>query len=341
MKKFLLATTFLAATTGLAAAEISMSGDARMGIVSRYSVDAGENQLGFSSRARLKFTLSGETDGGLSFGATFRADQAAGSSKGIEGEAYLSGAFGKITMGDNDSAANVVIGHVDGVGYTGNGDFNEIRYVGQTDTSVLYTYVQGATTIAASIGQIDAERDYDDNAAQAYALAASYSFGTYKVMAGYEKGQTVVYSFRNIDDAYDPDPENTYWDRFDVDSHVVLGADATFGAISVKARAGIGGGLSYGEYPVDGTQYALSATYVADALALTAFVAGSDLAYEWIDGEDYGFKTLRLGIGATYDLGGGAAVSAGYTRVKSGLINYGGIEDWTDDRFETGVKFSF
>ncbi|MBC7677185.1 MAG: hypothetical protein H7173_14205, partial [Rhodoferax sp.] len=41
MKKILLATTLLAATTGFAAAEVTLSGDARMGILSNFDRIAG------------------------------------------------------------------------------------------------------------------------------------------------------------------------------------------------------------------------------------------------------------------------------------------------------------
>ena len=62
MKKILLATSILAATTGYAAAEVAVSGTGRMGIV----YDG--NDVQFSSRARVIFDLSAESDNGLSFG---------------------------------------------------------------------------------------------------------------------------------------------------------------------------------------------------------------------------------------------------------------------------------
>ena len=73
MKNFLLATTILVASAGFAVAEITLSGDARMGIVDNGGVDGAV----FSSRARVSFNMAGETDGGLAFGASFRADNAA------------------------------------------------------------------------------------------------------------------------------------------------------------------------------------------------------------------------------------------------------------------------
>ena len=127
MKKILLATSILAATTGFAAAEITLSGDARMGVV-----DYG-NDPEFSARARVRFTMAGETDGGLAFGATFRADQASGAQSGNEdmsaGTVFVSGGFGKFEMGDVLSAAEAAFGDLDGVGYTGLNDYSDITYI--------------------------------------------------------------------------------------------------------------------------------------------------------------------------------------------------------------------
>ena len=112
MKKLLIATTALVATAGVAAAEVAVSGNGRMGVV--YN---GED-LNFSSRIRVVFTLSGETDGGLSFGGSFRADNAGGAANGSAGEIFISGAFGTIAMGDVVGAAEAVVGDLPEVGYT-------------------------------------------------------------------------------------------------------------------------------------------------------------------------------------------------------------------------------
>ena len=69
MKKVLFATSCLVAFAGAAAAEVAVSGDGRMGMV--YDGD----DMQFSSRARAKFTMTGESDSGLAFGAAFRVDQ--------------------------------------------------------------------------------------------------------------------------------------------------------------------------------------------------------------------------------------------------------------------------
>ncbi|NJS38490.1 MAG: porin [Rhodobacteraceae bacterium] len=95
----------------------------------------------------MEFTLSGETDGGLSFGASFRADNAAGANAGTAGSVFISGGFGTLSMGDVDGAANAALGHVDGVGLTGLGDLNEVTYLCPT---VAATSMVMATSLRAT-----------------------------------------------------------------------------------------------------------------------------------------------------------------------------------------------
>ena len=66
MKKVLLATTMLVAGASIAAAEVTLSGDARMGILSSgednlLTLNTDEGDTVFTSRARVTFTLSGES----------------------------------------------------------------------------------------------------------------------------------------------------------------------------------------------------------------------------------------------------------------------------------------
>ena len=156
MKTLLTSTALLLASVSFASAEITLSGSARMGVID----DFGDDNTGFTSRARVGFSLSGETDGGLSFGASFRADNASGANSGTAGSVFVSGAFGKLSMGDVDGAANAAVGHVDGVGLTGLGDLNESTFLANggndldadgditgsnevEDPSALYTYSAG------------------------------------------------------------------------------------------------------------------------------------------------------------------------------------------------------
>ena len=343
MKKFLLATTFLAATTSLAAAEISMSGDARMGIVQPFddptTLQNENDATAFTSRARVKFTLSGETDGGLSFGASFRANDASGASKGTNGEVFISGAFGKLSMGDVDGAAQQAVGNVDGVGLTGLGDTNELMFFGgggftitdplaggvsfsndwqmTGDPTAVYEYTSGGISVYASATQPSYIDPFGGGPDKGYALGAAYVMGDYKVSGGYEAIETTA--------GGSPDGSIYNW---------VIGADATYGAVVVKARYASAKFDATGSPMGDLTQYALSATYTTGPVAVTGFASRKHLDDEL--GASLG-GTDAFGIGAAYDLGGGASVNAGY--VNSKLDELG--TKTTAGAFDLGVSFSF
>jgi outer membrane protein OmpU len=123
MKKVLFATT--AASTlligGIASAQgIALFGDARLGLGYNIDNDGGvlveENDDGTLdtpddlravSRVRFGVNMTGETDSGITFGATIRADNAAGGQGGTEGQrsgsVFVSGSFGTLTYGDTNA----------------------------------------------------------------------------------------------------------------------------------------------------------------------------------------------------------------------------------------------
>ena len=273
MKKVLLATSILAASAGFAAAEVAVSGDARMGLV----YDGADTY--FSSRVRVAFTLSGETDGGLSFGASVRADNAVdanGDMSSDAGSVYISGAFGKLEMGDVDSAAQALVGQVSGVGYTGLGSYHEVGYFGSfEETAMLYTYSTGAVTFALGAGQLGSDQ---------YSVAVKYSTDAFSVALGFE------------DEGFGYD-----------DQTLSLGGSATFGAATVKA-------VILDSDHMSDTDFALSVDYVTGATTVTAFY------------HDY-YEVF--GIGAAYDLGGGA-------KIVGGLVT-----DADDTIADIGVTMSF
>jgi len=83
------------------------------------------------NRVRVSFAMSGETDSGMAFGASMRADgagKAATSGGNSHGSAHISGAFGKIKAGDLGGADKDAAGHISGVGLTGLGTKEEITY---------------------------------------------------------------------------------------------------------------------------------------------------------------------------------------------------------------------
>ncbi len=305
MKKVLLATSILAASAGFASAEVAVSGSARMGLVHNSTLDLGGGQTYFSSRVRIVFTASGETDGGLTFGASMRADQTGGNNSDSGGDedgdsngdstVFISGAFGKLTMGDVDGAADALVGQVSGVGYGPNDDLQEIGFIGTTKTAAYYEYSTGSLTFGLGVGQtydVDADLDTDDEAS----IAVKYSADGYSAALGYEENDT--------------------------ESLVSVSGSATFGAATVKARA------SDSDVAGADTTYALSVDYVAGAITVTGF-------YTDFGNTGASLDTQHIGLGATYDLGGGARLAGGVV-----MQNNDGIVP--DETFaDLGMKFSF
>jgi outer membrane protein OmpU len=327
----------LAATAGVAAAEITLSGDARMGISNDFVFGAGNDDTVFNSRARVTFTMTGSTDGGLEFGASFRADNAGGASSGTAGSVYVSGAFGKLSMGDVDGAAAAAVGQVDGVGYTGLGDLNEIIYPGNGgsgslllfgsflpepingDESVLYEYSAGDFAFYAGVTQQGFAMPGFNYPTDTYSLGAAYTTGNYRFGIGYERVDIDLLT-----------GVITHLDQ------VSLGADATFGAITLKARFAKGSAENSGGYLQDNEQWALSATYTMDALALTAFASNKQMK---IGGNGLNKLDIdAIGLGVSYDLGGGAAVKGGIVKQEQTVYALPTVDDTA---FDLGLTFSF
>ena len=118
MKKILLASTALVATTGFAAAEMSWTGSANMGM--KYS-DNGITQL--HNEIDLGMSATGETDGGLAWkvemGLDSNVTNSVNAGAADVGSVSISGDFGTIRVGAVDSAGTGVgIGDLgfDGIG---------------------------------------------------------------------------------------------------------------------------------------------------------------------------------------------------------------------------------
>lgn len=288
MKKVLLATTVLALSATVAAAEVKVSGNARMGLIyngNTVTDGTSDSKLKLTSRVRVIFTMSGESDSGLSFGATVRNDQSGqGNTANGDSKVFISGAFGKLTFGDNDTAANVLVGHVDAISLTGLGDNNELGYLGMTKTSALYEYSTGALSFAASVGQFGIDvPGVGTKSEDAASVAVKYTMDGYAVALGYET--------RRASEALN-------------DNQLSLGLSGTFGQFGVKAV--IADRKSWGT-----TQYALSGTYTMDALKVTAFYANKDTKAAGVTTKDNAY-----GLGASYNLGGGATVVGGMQKTK-------------------------
>lgn len=360
MKKVLLATTMLVAGASVAVAEVTVSGDGRMGLSNPFQFNpAALDPTGFTSRARVAFTLSGESESGLSFGASFRADNAAGAAAGTAGSVFIQGAFGKLSMGDVDGAANAAVGHVDDVGLTGLGDTNESVFIANSgfsnaliatnaagdalaltgDPSALYQYTMGSVTIYASVSQptfsfgaagaataIAGGALAGANAGvyqgDAYGLGVAYAVDGYKVSLGYER----LDLSRLVPAAPARSLKGDHW---------ILGGDATFGDFTAKARYGKADFSQNNAPALDFEQMSLSGTYKMDALSVTLFA--SDQQFTTPAGANVS-ETRAVGIGASYDLGGGASVVGG---IVDQTRRAGAAAKQSDTAFDLGVSLKF
>lgn len=285
MKKVLLASTALVMSAGIAAADVSVGGDGRMGVIVSEGDDAA-----FTSRIRISFSASGETDAGLAFGGSVRVDNYEDdqATNGTEGSVFVEGTFGKISMGDVSGAPEAAVGDLSGVGLTGLGDYNELTYLSNSERpAARWDYVTGDLGIHVSADNPGPAGD------QAYGVAVTYGMGNFNFGLGLEDDGAA--------------------------SHVVAGVTAGFGDATIKLAYGTADDLDF-------DQYGVSVDFVTGATTLTAF---------WITKESGTVAALDVGdmygIGASYDLGGGAAL-------KGGFVDG---DDLTDASYDFGISMSF
>jgi len=279
MKKILLATTMLAGTAGFASAEVAISGYAEIGI---WSNTAGDVQ--FWEDVDVTFAMSGTTDGGLEFGAKVDLDEAAGLSATVNNgtEVWVSGAFGKLTMGDTDGALDWALADMDG-GMTSIADDH--------------------STHAAWFGGNGMD-GHGDNQVARY----ENTFGDFGVALSAEQignGATGGDTVFGLGVKYTASLGGT-----DVALGLGYQADDTDSAIGVSAAATLAGGfgakLGYVDYKDSALDkhLGLEVSYKSGPIGVAVNYGKVDLTA----GGDYD----SWGAVANYDLGGGAKVMFGY-----------------------------
>ena len=312
---------------------MGLSGDARMGIAFN---DAAENKFRFDSRMRARISFSGETDTGLAFGGNFRIDGAGNAASGNMGttasQVFISGEFGRLSMGDVPGAVQGAVGDLHGVGLTGLGFFNENIFfqrdfnggvLNSSATNALYTYSIDGFTVHASIGQLNAEFGdtglfdtlLDLTIAEAIADAGldpsdpadaaaitALTTATTTAFTDEVSGDRVEMAAIGARYEFDGFAVGAGYERAKIGSttagHAAIGVEGSFDMITVRA--------TYGRAMNDlkdvfasNNQYGISASATFDATTVSAFAR-----------RDF-FKDTHIGIGGAYDLGGGARLVGG------------------------------
>jgi outer membrane protein OmpU len=280
MKNLLIATTALVATAGFAAADVSLSGAANFGAINT----GGAADTVMYNNVSVTAAMSGETDGGLTFGAslTMRSGDdvdldvgditiadAALSATSL-GNIYVSGDFGKLTFDAN------------GIDNAHNDDFSH---------DVMYTGTFGALAVTATAnveGGVTADgEDYSLKlvyAANGLTLTgATDDGGEYDVTAAYAINDMLTASV-----------------NFDSNGGTVAGDDETIVKVAY-ANEGVTAALSIKDGVV-GNEWAVALGYAANGMAVNLAV------------DDGGSEDLS----ASYDLGGGMSVLAGANEGAAG-----------------------
>ena len=350
MKKLLIATSALVALTGAASAEVALTGDGRMGLVWD-----GDNAK-FSSRVRARFNLSGETDSGLSFGGSFRVDQenyaaepeSRSAAHGTAGSVYVSGTFGKLSMGDVVSATEAAIGDLTEIGYT-DGEFaanpEEIDYLtgdGENEEqgpTALYEYTFNGVNLFASmtdgsrrdcsasnviVGSLECyDFDTDDESEVAFSLAAGYEFGAYSVGLGYSENRDGTEIVIGGTAAINEFKIKAFYADYDDRDLAQLG-DFEYNFDDDETTFEVNYDKSYGlsvEYAM-ANGIGLEALWIRrDVEILEGFADEADDSYD------------AYGVGASYDLGAGATLA--------GAVMKNDLFAENETRADVGIKFSF
>jgi len=276
MKRTLLITTLLALSAGTALADVSLSGDGRMGLL---STDGGKTVI-LDSRARIRFSLSGETDSGLKFGGQFRAADAVNAAAGTRGTVFVEFPnFGRLTMGDAEGAAQTAVTQIPIVGYTdASNKLQEFRFITGGDasggTDLAYSFTRESLGVFVSVGNpgaLDGGNTLtasSNNNGDDRAVGLSYTTEFWKLAAGYEDNG--------------------------VNTQTVLSGSYGNGQAEVK--------IVYGRLDTGLDQEVVYGTYILGNTTLSAFFR-KDFA-----NVDY------KGFGVSHDLGGGLALAGSYAR---------------------------
>lgn len=354
MKKILLATSALVATAGFASAEIKLTGMAEMGVFG-----ADETNLQFHNDFTINIDGKGETDSGLSFGFHIELEDNGDASQ-INGGAYydneavwLSGSFGKLTLGETDGAYDwameeigwgsaIADDHTTHAGYNGNSGLDSYY-----DNQVMrYEYSFGDFAAAFSL-EMCGDGYLDDLKTASYSASCSGShdpvIGVGLKYSGEFAGfdLTLGGGYQTVDSDFG---------EADIAGFSVGTQFGPFAAIFNYSHfeTDVDDDVSYvSSSTVDYDHYGLGIAYIQDALTLEANYGYFDVSGRNIDGDKIG-DPEGWGVAANYDLGGGAVLEAGYG-ISSGW-NYSDGSDslppgWYEfddtETYSLGIKIKF
>jgi outer membrane protein OmpU len=311
---------------------IALFGDARLGLGYNINNEGGvalefnDNGDGTSSadfiddaraisRVRFGVNMTGESDSGITFGATIRADNSSGGQGGTNGQTagsvFVSGSWGTLTYGDTNAADEQWVGDVPGdYSVTGLGELDETRFVsngGSFGSGEGFTFASNPFArptvrydfdVAGFGGSLSTNRDLDDIGV-GVGYAADFGGGSWNIGIGY-------YDFQEFTALGRPP---------------AVGTDVAAGhqwSAGLKAEyEAFGFGLTYMSLDTDendaGVDFKADELLVGASFGFGAWSVGA--VYGNIMSAEGGLSELdggqAYGLTAQYDLGGGASVNGG------------------------------
>jgi outer membrane protein OmpU len=349
MKKVLFATTALIALGSMAAADVRLSGYGRFGLDYNDLNDSatpanggnGVSSTTITSRLRIQFDMSTETDGGVGFNARVRMQgESRDNNAGVMG---LNGARFGVTYGGLLVNVGNIIGAVEnapglyttgtrsaGTGIDGMG-FNSLPIIGASwdaysSAGVGANGVEALYTVGGFTGHISFSQQNETFAAnnnggeERAAIMLTYSFGDYYVTGAYQSStggptSSNATGAEELNDGLYFVAAGADWGQFG--AKLAYGSTAATDAVTLEGNMDIGAASNILVW----VNNASTNNLTTRGPAATRTTIGRD-GTSW-------------GINYQYDLGGGSTFVAGYVDSERG-VNAG-----SQKQFQAGVYFSF
>jgi outer membrane protein OmpU len=302
MKKILLASTALVATAGFAAADVSLGGSAEVGVVGGSGM---ETQ--FHTDVDVAFKMTGETDGGLSFGATVDLDEGGSGAAAVANDAddggasffVAAGAF-RMDAGDTDGAFDAAMSEVALAGGSINdAETGHAGYNGNSGLDGTYDgqIVRFSYSAASFTGHLSVELDDAGVGDPVVGLGVAYNAD----LAGLSLGVGIGYQ------------------------EAGSGTDVMGISLKTTFANGLSAAINYSEMTAGGAttdHTAIGFGYSANGLSVG------------VNYGEYSTGAEGIGLAVAYDLGGGMAVQVGYGDSTSAA----GV---SSDAWSVGLAMSF
>jgi outer membrane protein OmpU len=264
------------------------------------------------NRFRIKFAGTGETDSGISYGISGRAEQSGSSTAGSQ---YISGAFGKIKMGDLGGADKDAAGHIaGGVGVSGMGSANEIAYQAGghnlgyefSSSGITFGYSQDTAVQTGSNSALGLKWSGD-----MAGTALTVGLGQSKMGTATQSTMSLAVStggltIKAITSTNDNGPAGATANE--VRHSATVGSEKAY-ALAVTSAA-----------TPDTDHTGVSISYAMEAMSVTAYT--KTVSVTGSADKDY------TGFGVTYDMGGAT--------LKAGMVDNDNVS-----QMDLGVSFSF